>query len=384
MPEMRFTPPELWSYLAEDLLPLWHERGVDRERGGFYDRLTLALAPWPDPQKRLLTQARQLWVFSHVARLGGPEFCLSAARHGYQFLLKYRDPQRGGWYRTATADGEPADRRKDTYDHAFVLLALAEYGRATGETAPLEEAGETLELMQEHLWDPEAGGFFEAAEEDWTPQRGGRRQNPHMHLLEAALALHSATSEGVYLELARDLVSLFRQRFFDRRSGILAERFDAAWGRAQGEDGELVEPGHQFEWVWLLHAAAEADPSLQLEGAPQRLFRFAQTHGVDAETGGVYDAIDRDGRVLLETKRLWPQTEYVQARAARLRTGSGSGERQALRDALAHCFDRYARPEGGWHERLDREGRVISEELRASSVYHIVQALTEAGRGLQS
>ncbi len=381
---MSFTPPDLWHHLCEELLPLWHERGLDRERGGFHDCLTLELEPRPEPHKRLLVQARQLWVFSHVARLGGPEFCLGAARHGYRFLQKYRDDRHGGWYLTATPEGQPANRRKDTYVHAFVLLALTEYARATGESGPLEEAATTFELMQRHLGHPTAGGFYEAAQEDWTPLGGARRQNPHMHLLEALLSLHSATGGAGTLEVARDLVALFRDRFFDRGSGALAEHFDEDWRRAEGEPGELVEPGHQFEWVWLLHAAAEVDPSLRLKGETEQLFRFADAYGVDREAGGVYDAIDRDGRVLRAAKRLWPQTEYVQARAARVLAGGGAAEREALEQALAHCFERYVRPGGGWHEQLDREGRVISQELRATSVYHIVQALTDAVRALQS
>ena len=55
-----------------------------------------------------------------------------------------------------------------------MLLALAEYARATGETEPLALATTSFELMQRHLGDPTAGGFFEAAQEDWTPIRGAQ------------------------------------------------------------------------------------------------------------------------------------------------------------------------------------------------------------------
>ena len=37
-----------------------------------------------------------------------------------------------------------------------------------------------------------------------------------------------------------------------RKGGFLREFFDADWRPAAGEDGRLVEPGHQFEWAWLL------------------------------------------------------------------------------------------------------------------------------------
>src|SRR2546430_13023820 len=43
-----------------------------------------------------------------------------------------------------------------------------------------------------------------------------RRQNPHMHLLEALLALHVATGEKNWLRRAGALVDLFKRRFADR------------------------------------------------------------------------------------------------------------------------------------------------------------------------
>ena len=56
--------------------------------------------------------------------------------------------------------------------------------------------------MQRRLADAQQGGFFE----EFAPGRAGaklpRRQNPHMHLLEAVLALHAATVEKNWLRRA--------------------------------------------------------------------------------------------------------------------------------------------------------------------------------------
>ena len=80
-----------------------------------------------------------------------------------------------------------------------------------------------------------------------------RRQNPHMHLLEALLALHAATGEKNWLRRAGALVDLFKRRFSDPQTGALIEFFAEDWSPRPGDEGRLREPGHQFEWVWLLY-----------------------------------------------------------------------------------------------------------------------------------
>src|SRR3546814_14289476 len=73
----------------------------------------------------------------------------------------------------------------------------------------------------------------------------------HMHLLEACLALHEATKETAYLDRAGLLLDLFRDRFLV--TGSLREFFTDDLRPAPGDAGRIVEPGHHFEWVWLLH-----------------------------------------------------------------------------------------------------------------------------------
>ena len=78
-------------------------------------------------------------------------------------------------------------------------------------------------------------------------------------------------------------------RFMDAKGGFLREVFDEAWSPASGDEGRLVEPGHQFEWAWLLarcgrlgHPAASA--------ASKRLYA-AGLRGVDPQRGVVVDAL---------------------------------------------------------------------------------------------
>ena len=92
-----------------------------------------------------------------------------------------------------------------------------------------------------------AGGFRE--------DRDGRltlRANPHMHLLEAALAWLAIDPNPIWRDLADEIVALCLDRFIDRDTAALREFFASDWTPIRGTPGEVLEPGHHYEWAFLL------------------------------------------------------------------------------------------------------------------------------------
>lgn len=382
----KVTSQDLERHLLAELIPFWHERGIDRNRQGFHDVLDEHGQPVERPTKRLLVQARQTYVFSHAFLLGKQDWALNDARMGCDVLQeRYWDHKHGGWFSNVSAAGEPVDRRKDTYNHAFVLFAMAYYHRASGDVQALRMASATLDVMEQHLADPVGGGFMERAEQDWTLIEGPRRQNPHMHLFEAFLALYEASGEPRYLQHARKINQLFQERLFDPAHSCLGEYFDRAWKPQSGEEGNIVEPGHHFEWVWLLHQFARiTHESAALEFA-DKLFSFAARWGVDAEAAGVFDQVDRAGKVLKDGKRLWPQTEFVTACAARCEDRREPEALARMQGMLDLCYSKYINPvHHGWREHFQRDWTLSMAEMPATSVYHIVLGLSEAARVLRA
>jgi mannose/cellobiose epimerase-like protein (N-acyl-D-glucosamine 2-epimerase family) len=373
---MRLSRAALRAHLVDQLLPLWARRGLDRARGGYWNRLGPDRTPSPDGFKRLLVHTRQLYAFSRAAELGAGEWAGAAAGHGLEFLARFWDARNGGWFATTSDAGEPLDRRKDLYGHAFAIFALAEHHRITGAAESLERARATWALVRERLREPQAGGFWEGASEDWRPVDAPRRQNPHMHLVEALLALHPvAPGEGALAEAGK-LVELLAERWLDPATGALGEFFTSTWELQPGAPGRIVEPGHGFEWVGLLHRFAELggdSRALELAG---RLYAFARKHGVTPD-GGVSDRVDRTGRLLDPNQRLWPQTERLKAQATLLRARPDPGLRAELEGGLARCAARYVDADGGWREHLSPDGRALTDVQNASSVYHVVAALGE-------
>src|SRR3546814_6914943 len=138
----------------------------------------------------------------------------------------------------------------------------------------------------------------------------------HMHLLEACLALHEATKETAYLDRAGLLLYLFRDRFLV--TGSLREFFTDDLRPAPGDAGRIVEPGHHFEWVWLLHRYGLVTGDQRFLGEADTLYRFALAYGVDPVTGAVLDQIAAEGWILEDGRRVWPQTEALRAHASRM------------------------------------------------------------------
>jgi len=362
------------------LLPLCRDRFADPVHGGFHEQLDPSHAPLPAGTKRLMVQCRQLYVLAHAATLGERSGS-AAAERGYGFLRRaYADPAHGGWFFRASAEGAPTDRTKDLYGHAFLLFALAwlHRGFAAPDAIPLAEA--TYEVLLARMQAP-GGGFWDRATEDWRPDHSLRRQNPHMHLLEALLALHEATGEARWLGEADRLVRLFLDRFFDSATGTLGEFFAADWSPHPAQGG-IVEPGHHYEWVWLLHRYRAQGGTLPVAAAGEALFGTALRHGTDSAHGGIHDQIDRDGHPLATTRRIWPVTEAIKAHVARIEAGLPvpAGEPDRL---VGHLFADFLRPErDGWIETCTREGTPTQTNLPGSTPYHVFLAAAEVARVL--
>ena len=103
---------------------------------------------------------------------------------------------RPGYVHRLTPDGAVLDARRDAYDHAFVLFALATVYTLDQDAQIRAEIDALLAFLDGHLRSPH-GGVHEG-----LPVSLPRRQNPHMHLFEALLNLWMNTREPRYLERA--------------------------------------------------------------------------------------------------------------------------------------------------------------------------------------
>ena len=167
--------------------------------------------------------------------------------------------------------------------------------------------------------------------------------------------------------MADTIVSRARRHFIDAAGGFLREFFEADWAPAGGEPGRLVEPGHQFEWAWLLTRWGRARGDDWSIGAARRLYD-AGLRGVSGSRGVAMDELDDQLTVRSARARLWPQTERL--KAALVVDGAGPDDaRNALRGLQA-----YLEPTGLWRDKQSADGSFVDEPAPASSLYHIAAA----------
>lgn len=356
--------------------PLWWDRGYDHEQGGFHEKLALDGNPVSAP-RRARVQPRQIYCYTVASSMGWDGPAEKIIRLGLDlYQTRYRRPD--GLFRTlVSAGGEVLDNNVTLYDQAFALLALATAGEALGVVEQHEQqALALLAALHTELRHPVAG-FLEPG--------GDHRQqsNPHMHLFEAAQAWEQVGSAPAWAALVDEIADMALTRFIDPVSGGLREFFDAQWQPAAGTDGRIVEPGHQFEWAWLLMRWGQRRNHSGAIKAALRLVEIGERHGVDPARNVACNSLLDDFSIHDNSARLWPQTERIKAGALAAEiTGEADYWRIATDGATGLLRYLDTTVPGLWFDRMQADGALVEEPSPASSFYHIVCAIAELDRAL--
>ena len=356
--------------------PLWWSVGADHAKGGFFEKLDLEGAPVDGPRRgRVLP--RQIFSFAIAGDLGWTGPWREAVEHGLDFYLSaYRRPD--GLFRTLVGPkGESLDETADLYDQAFALFALAAVAKVLPERA--EEVRAIAVQVRDKLFAERkhpVAGFHQT-----NPPTAPLQSNPHMHLFEAMLAWTAIDEDPVWRALADEIAQLALDKFIHAESGQIREFFDLDWNPAPGVDGRICEPGHQFEWGWLLlrwgQLAERADATL----AALRMIDAAEAHGTDPARGVAINALLDDFSIHDASARLWPQTERIKA-AALAAEIIGDSKYWDMAAAAAEGLLAYLRTPvpGLWRDKYQPDETFVEEPAPASSFYHIVLAIAELDR----
>lgn len=366
---INFAAVRTWLY--DEALPFWGDIGVDRARGGFVEHLTVAGDDGQAPFKRVRAQARQIYCFSQAALTGWPQGA-AIADHGWDFLIRHGRRDDGAWVRRLAPNGDVLDATCDAYDLAFVLFAHAWRHKVTKDPGVEASALRTLDALERVLGHPNGLGWL--AEEG---DAGPRQQNPHMHLIEAAIELADTTGHPRFHEFGRRIAALFAERILERDTGVLREFFAPDWSALATAEGRVVEPGHQLEWAWILYRAA---PILDLDMSREAalLYTHAERHGIAPVSGLTYDQVDVAGQIVSGDHRSWPQTEALKANLAML-DGHGVDTRARIAKCVDNLLNLYLRPapRGAWIDHIDVNLKPRVDKIPSTTLYHLQLAFTE-------
>lgn len=335
---------------------------------------------YDDRHKHLVGTCRMIYTFCVGARIGGPDWCRSAAAHGLAFLFDaFWDADREGFDWTLEG-ADTADATRYCYGHAFAVLACAAATELDlpGTADRLEQASRVLD---ERFFEPDYGLYRAEADADWcfAEYRG---QNANMHACEAHLAAFDATGDADHLDRAYAVAdALVRDPPTD--SGLVPEHYTAEWELDFGYNRDEprhqfrppgFQPGHAVEWAKLLCLLADRREENWLAERARGLFEAAVEIGWDDDYGGFFYTVEADGTPIVPEKYGWAVAEGIGAAALLGREDGASLDYydRFWEYARTHLIEpRY----GTWYEKVTREGERIApanDGPRVEPGYHPV------------
>lgn len=372
---------DFFNHIENYTLPLWFARGLDIENGGFFERM-LPDGTMTDDPRRARVCSRQIYSFAAAKRMAIFEEAGAAVDHGLRWLRAHHLTDDNRVVPVVDKNGHPQALTFDLYDQAFCLFGLAAAHSMRDDQIGIATLADTIKHRMEEEWRHPSAGFEES-----RPRSLPLKANPHMHMLEASLAWEAETGKTQWSMLADEIVELCLARFLSPSTGALHEFFDGDWNIMSGTDEDVVEPGHQAEWAWLLIRWGQSRGRGDAISAAKQLIAIGEGEGRNERQQLLINELDPMLTVRDPRMRLWPQTERIKSLIALISITEQLKIRTQLEETLVEAvlglmryFDHPI--QGSWWEHMDPDGNPIREPARASSLYHIMCAARELGRHL--
>jgi len=378
---------EYQNWLRYDAIPYWLDNGIT-PTGGHAEQLLSNGAIDESANSRTRVQFRQISVVSLAHSLGW----LNEANICIDNICGYLDrhaslktdngqtkPGQKIYVHTLNSLGEIIDQKQDLYDLAFQLLSYACRYFAFSDIRFLAAADRLYQRLDRELACPH-GGWLEG---NYAYQY--RRQNPHMHMFEALLALHQASGNEIWLARADKIYRLFEMHFLDAHRNLLLEYFQHNWSAAN-DTLQVVEPGHMLEWVWLLRQYQTVS-GVDVDETCNRLYQMALQY-VHNSSNLLFNKLSTSGEIIDSNCRCWIITEWIKASLAQASFASDAMSNdyqadalQAMRTLTTHYLNH---PKTGqYFDELDQDLNRVSEHTPASTLYHLMMLNMECHRFLQ-
>lgn len=355
------------KFLAHSL-KLWDKAGYDHEYGGYFEALDFKGNAITELDKRMRIHPRT--IFAHVAgTVWGYYDGLAVAEKAFNYITKHWWLPEGGFATLANRKGEVLDKTIFTYDHAFAMLGFGWLYKASGSKVHHTWLHNVWDMLNSRLIHSD-GGFITSVPE---PQSPIRVQNPHMHMLEAVLNLVQLFDDDIWRDAAKRLYGLFERYFCLPHEEKLREFFNDDW-TPDIRMGHLLEPGHHYEWVWIL----EKYENLMRERVPliKPMYDFAILGSNKMGLG--YNETDFEGNPTRPDHRMWIQTEVIKANISMYRKTKEEQYLEKTYNAWKLLFDKYLIEQYYvWYDELDDMGNNISTNSPTSTLYHLLIAFHE-------
>lgn len=365
---------EMEQTLRTNILGFWQSRMVDNSHDGFYGRIDGHGELHADADKGCVLNARILWAFAAAFRVLKDEAYLDMAMRAKRYLIDhFIDKEQGGAYWSLDSEGNPKDKKKQTYAIGFCIYGLSELARATGDEEALKMAVSLYHDIERHAYDAKNNGYIEALTRSWQPiadmrlsekdENDSRTMNTHLHILEPYTNLYRVWPDKELRERIVNLLRIFTLKFFNPVTHHLDLFFNDEW---QGKRN-VQSFGHDIEAIWLMDEAVSvlADDELEQEMNPYiQAIAHAADEGLMPDGSMIYERWTDTGKT--DTQRQWwVECECV---IGHINLYQHFANKDAL-NAAEHCWqyikDHLIAPDGEWYWSADAEGRPNLDDDRA-------------------
>lgn len=369
---------QVHAWLIHSALPFWCSHGVDWDNGGFHESLN-ADGESIDSPRRTRCIARQIYAFSVGKELGWQGDSAALVKHGLDFLQRHLVNRDGNVAMGVKLPEAVLNTHHDPYDDACVLFALAQVNRQSPQANHhTDELASRIRNKLTKDWRHLDAGFREDPSE-----RKCLRANPHMHLLEAFLAWEEIAREQdrSWATEADNIAELAMNQLIDKQTGAISEFFNNKWLPAKDLKDRIIEPGHLFEWSWLLSKWGRRRNNQQALRHALKLTTLGEKYGIDSSRGVAINSLDGTFSPLNTKARLWPQTERIKSWHAILHSPDLPSEhrenaKRSLILAIAGLRSYFkTSPMGSWHEEMNLNGQFSTMPMQASGLYHLSLAV---------
>ena len=300
------------------ILKYWSENAIDKKNGGFIGQIDFAENKIEDAEKGSVLHARILWTFAAAFQKTNDQKHFAMAESAFDYIKNnFYDKKHGGIFWSLHYDGTPKDTKNQIYAIAFVIYGLTEFYAISQNEEALELAKNLYKKIEEHSFDKENKGYFEAFNQDWSPIEDLRlsekdanekkTMNTHLHIVEAYANLYKVWKNETLKNTIAQLLETIETYFINPENWHLKLFFDENWI----EKPDVISYGHDIEAAWLLRWCAEV---IEDEKLIQNFKKYAvemarvTQEGLDAD-GGLWYEFDPEKNEMIAEKHWWPQAE---------------------------------------------------------------------------
>lgn len=366
------------NHLVLDVMPFWDRHAIDRKLGGIFTGIRND-GSIVTRNKFLWSNARAIYTYAVLYnRIEKRPEWLENARIIKDFCLKHGQVAPGIWGFLCSEKGTMLEGEKSLVVDLFAIMGLSEYYRATGDRESLEVALRTFETARERLARPGSYGTY--------PYELPEGMKAHRYCMQSALAFfllgtaaedQSVLSESV--RMAEEVMQNFRRP--ERQALVEYINLDNTFSDTPA--GRTMVPGHVIESMWfVMQIYRHTGNKARLREAAETI-RWAVEKGWDEEFGGLYLAVDIDGKEPLfwknaDTKIWWVFSEALYALLLAYEETSEDWALEWFDRVHDWTFSHFPdRVHGDWTQKLDRQGNEIETvvALPVKDPFHLPRAL---------